>query len=140
MASLPERLAGAWAQILSVALGWWLMAAPAVLGYAGLAADAHRVLGPIASAFALIAVWGHVRPLRWTNVPLGALVAAVPVLTFTPYASTFPLAATANSVIVGLALLALSFVEGEVYGEFGGGWSSLWTGDVVGESESASRS
>ena len=139
MASLPERLAGAWAQIISVALGWWLMAAPAVLGYAGLAADAHRILGPIASAFALIAVWGHVRPLRWANVPLGGLVAAVPLLAVTPYASPFTLAATVNRVLAGVALVALSFVRGEVYGEFGGGWSSLWTGDVVGESESGSR-
>ena len=134
MASLTTRLTGAWAQLLSVALGWWLMAAPAALGYGGFAADAHRVLGPIAAAFALVAVWGHVRGLRWANVLLGGLLVLSPLGVYTPLASTYGTVAAANGVVTGLALVALSFVQGEVYGAFGGGWWSLWTGEVAGTS------
>lgn len=131
-----DRLRGAWAQLLSVLLGLWLMAAPAVLNYDGWVADAHRILGPVAAAFALVAVWGHMRPLRWANVLVGGLAVLAPLLVFTPYASTIGAAAGANSVVVGLALVGLSLVRGTVYGDFGGGWSSLRTGDVARESPS----
>lgn len=119
----------AWAQVLSTFLGLWLMAAPAVLGYGGRLADAHRILGPITAAFALMAVWGHMRPLRWTNVPLGVLVVV------SPFVVGVGTVALANGVVAGLLLVGLSFVRGEVIEEYGGGWSSLWTGDTAGSDE-----
>ena len=119
----------AWAQVVSMFLGLWLMAAPAVLGYGGRLADAHRILGPLAAAFALMAVWGHMRPLRWMNVLLGALVVLAP---FVVGVGTVVLA---NSVVVGLLLVGLAFVRGTVTQEYGGGWSSLWTGDIAGADE-----
>lgn len=115
---------GAWAQILSVLFGFWLMAAPAVLDYGGRAADVHRILGPIAAAFALVAVWGHMRPLRWVNVLVGGLLVLAPLVV------TFEAVATANSVVVGLIIVGLSFVQGEIMERYGGGWSTLWTGDL----------
>jgi hypothetical protein len=119
----------AWAQVLSMFLGFWLMAAPAVLGYGGTLADTHRIVGPIAAAFALMAVWGHMRPLRWTNVLFGAVVVVAPFLV------GVGTVALANSVVVGLLLVGLSFVRGEVAGRYGGGWSSLRTGDVAGSKD-----
>ena len=127
-----SALRGAWAQLVSVALGFWLMAAPAVLGYGGTAADVHRVLGPITAAFALIAVWGHMRPIRWVNVALGGALVVV------PFVWAFGTVATANSVVVGLAVAGLAFVRGTVTERYGGGWSSLRTGNVSGDASERS--
>jgi len=120
-------LRNAWAQVLTVLLGLWLMAAPAVLGYSGTPADVHRVLGPVTAAVALIAAWGHMRPLRWMSVPLGGAIAA------TPFVWSFGTVALANGVVVGLAVVALAFVSGRITEDYGGGWSSLWTGNVSGD-------
>ena len=122
-------LRNAWAQVLSMFLGFWLMAAPAVLGYGGQLADAHRILGPLSAAFALMAIWGHMRPLRWANVLFGALVVLA------PFVVGVGTVALANSVVAGLLLAGLAFVRGEVENRYGGGWSSLRTGDVAGSDE-----
>lgn len=119
-------LRNAWAQALSALLGIWLMAAPAVLGYGGFAADSHRVVGPVAAAFAIVAIWEHMRSLRWMNLPLGAILVVLPAF----FDAGFP--TMANSVVVGLLLVGLGFVPGDVEERYGGGWSSLWTGDVEG--------
>lgn len=118
-----------WAQALSTVVGVWLMAAPAILGYADVTAASavHRVVGPTAAGFALVAIWGHMRPLRWVNVPLGLVLVAAPLVV------TYPLVGAANSVAAGLLLVGLALVRGEVGERFGGGWSVLWTGNVAGE-------
>jgi hypothetical protein len=121
-----DTLRNAWAQVLSLSLGLWLMAAPAVLGYGPPAADVHRILGPIAAAFALMAIWGHMRPLRWMNLLFGGLLVVL------PFVFGFATVATVNSVVIGLALGGLGFVRGRVTERFGGGWSSIWTGDIAG--------
>ena len=123
-----EILRNAWAQVLTALLGIWLMAAPAVLQYGGLAAPLHRIVGPVTASFAIVAVSPHMRPLRWMSLLFGAILVVSPFLigAGTP--------ATVNSVVVGLAVAALAFVRGRVTESLGGGWSSLWTGDVAGES------
>jgi hypothetical protein len=121
-----DALRNAWAQVLSMFLGFWLMAAPAVLAYGPPAADVHRILGPIAAAFSLMAIWGHMRPLRWTNLFFGGALVVV------PFVFGFPTVATANSVGIGVLIAGLAFVRGRVTEEYGGGWSSLWTGDIAG--------
>ena len=113
-------VATTWARWVSVALGVWLMAAPAVLDYAGQASATHRLVGPVVASFAFVAVWSHVRGLRWANVPLGS------VLLVAPWPLGFGEVATVNSLIVGLALIALAPVRGPIRGRFGGGWAYLW--------------
>ena len=120
-----DSIRNAWAQVLSALLGIWLMAAPAVLGYAGTPADAHRILGPVAASFAIIAVWEHMRPLRWVEVPLGGL------LVFSPLVLDVGLAAAANGVVVGVLLVALAFVRGGIEEDYGGGWKPVWTGNLA---------
>lgn len=118
-----------WAQALSALVGVWLVAAPALLGYADVAAASavHRVVGPVVAGASLVAVWGHARPLRWVNAPLGlALVGA-------PLAVSYPLVGAANGVLAGLLVAGLAFVRGTVDRRFGGGWSVLWTGNVAGQ-------
>lgn len=112
-------MSAAWPQLLSAALGVWLMAAPAVLAYDGTPADLHRILGPVAAAFAIVASWAVTRPVRWANVPIGLAVAGAPL-----FVGHDPSAAIA-AVATGLALAALSPVGDADPSRFGGGWSSL---------------
>ena len=113
---------GAWARLLNAAVGIWLMAAPAVLGYGAPAATNDRLVGPIAASFAIIALWEVTRPVRRVNLGLGVwLIAAPLVLGY----GTLP---AVNSVIVGVLLTGLSLVRGEVTGQFGGGWRTVWKG------------
>lgn len=120
LAGTVRIVASTWARWVSAALGLWLMAAPAVLGYGGEASATHRLVGPVVASFAFVAVWSHVRGLRWANLPLGVLLLVVPwPLGFTPIA-------TVNSLTVGLGLVALAPVRGPIRGRFGGGWAYLW--------------
>lgn len=109
-----------WAQLLSAILGVWLMAAPAVLGYGGIAAAVDRSIGPLAAGFACVAIWGATRGVRWLNLPLGIALLVM------PWGFGYPSIATANSLAAGLLLGALAFVRGTVAERFGGGWSSLF--------------
>jgi hypothetical protein len=120
-------LRNGWAQVLMALLGLWLMAAPAVFQYGAPASSVHRIVGPVTASFAIVAISPHMRPLRWMGVPLGGI------LVVSPFFLNAPAAATANGVAVGLAIVALAFAHGRVTESFGGGWSSLWTGDVAGE-------
>ncbi len=110
-----------WARLANVAIGVWLMAAPAVLGYGGVAATNDRIFGPTAAAAAIIAMSDVTRPLRWVNLAIGIWLAVAPVVL--GYA-TVPLVSSLTS---GVAMSALSFVGGEVREKFGGGWSELVT-------------
>lgn len=114
----------AWAQAAAAVLGVWLVASPAVIGYAGTAGDVHRIVGPVAASFAFIAIWEHMRSLRWTTLALGAPLVVL------PWILGFGTAATANSVVVGALLSGLAFVRGRIEESYGGGWSSLVTGRV----------
>lgn len=109
-----------WARLVAVATGIWLMAAPAVLGYADdVAATSDRIAGPIGGSLAFIAIWGVCRPLRWGTVPVGVW------LVVAPWFLGFPGDATLSSVLAGLVLLGTSLVRGNVGAKMGGGWSAL---------------
>jgi len=110
-----------WARLLSAALGVWLMAAPAVLGYRGTAAEtSDRIVGPIVVSFAVIALWEVSRAVRWVNLLMALwLLSAPAVLGMAPV----PLA---NSVVVGLVLVLLTLVPERKKERFAGGWRALW--------------
>lgn len=107
------------ARVLSAALGLWLMAAPSALAYAGASRVSHLVVGPIVAAVSIVAMWPVTRPLRWLNLLAGLW------LLLSPWGFTAPEDALWNSVLVGVALIGLSFVRGHVKERFGGGWSAL---------------
>lgn len=110
---------GRLARIAVVAIGIWLMVAPAALGYADETAnDVDRLLGPIAGALAFVAIWPFIRMVRWATVPVGAALVLAPLL-------GYPTDAAVNSILCGVAIIALAFVDGEPEGAFGGGWSVL---------------
>lgn len=109
-----------WARVVSVLLGLWLMVAPAALTVNNAASDNFRIVGPLVVSVSVIAIWGVTRGLRWANVPLGAW------LLLAPWLFHFGTAALVTSLAVGVLLIALAFVRGEVKEKFGGGWSALF--------------
>lgn len=112
--------AGLLARLVAAAVGVWLIAAPAVLDYGGVAADNDRIIGPIAGAFAFVACWEVLAALRWATVPLGAwLIAAPAVLAYDAAA------AWCSSVASGVVIAAAAWIGRDASGSFGGGWRSI---------------
>ena len=108
-----------WPRLVSIALGAWLMAAPALLDYGDPARTNDRIVGPLVASVAFVAVWEVMRGLRWVNgAPALWLIAA-------PWILGYGGLATVNSVLVGLALIALIFSGGQTRQRFGGGWAAL---------------
>ena len=110
-----------WAHVLTTGLGFWLMAAPAVLGYAGTAATHHYLLGPLVSTVAWVACSEATRGIRRVNLLLGAALILAPLLF--GYGST---AASINGAATGALVAALSTVRGARRTRVGGGWTVLW--------------
>ncbi len=108
-----------WPQIVTVALGVWLMAAPAALGYSGAVRTAHEIVGPIIATFAWVAAAECTRSVRRANLPLGAWLVVAPLLL------DHPSNAAVNSVVVGIAVVLLARARGTPRTRFGGGWRSL---------------
>src|SRR5215207_3520539 len=90
-----------WPRLVNTLVGLWLMAAPAVLDYAGAARTNDRIVGPLAASFAVIAIWEVTRPLRWANVALGVWLLVAPWLLG---ADRAPLL---NETAAGLVLIAM---------------------------------
>lgn len=121
---------GAVAALAAAAVGVWIMAAPAVLGYevsagvggAGsrLAESSDRIAGPVIVAFSTVAAWEVTRAVRWGSLVAGAW------LVLAPWVLSLPHAATASGLLSGLAVIALSSVRGRQRKAFGGGFRALW--------------
>ncbi|MBX6341321.1 MAG: hypothetical protein IRY97_02595, partial [Thermomicrobiaceae bacterium] len=95
-----------WARIASALLGIWLMAAPSVLAYHGVARTNDRIVGPIAASLSAIAAWEVTRSLRYADLVVGFWLLAAPVVL------GYPVTPALNSLVVGLALIGLSFLGG----------------------------
>lgn len=108
------------ARLVAVAAGVWLMFAPAVLGYEGVAENNDRIFGPIGAAFAFVAIWEVMRPLRWATLPVGIWLVAAPLVL--GYDDT---GAIVSSVAAGFVMAASTFVDTNVEASFGGGWRSI---------------
>ena len=119
---------GAWIQMAGVALGIWLMAASAVLGYGGAAATSDRIVGPIAASLACVAIWPVLRPLRRLNALLGAWLVAAPWLL--GYAADA--AALAGGTVTGVLLAATAILPGRRIVNQGGGWSAIVRREATG--------
>lgn len=109
-----------WAQIINALLGVWTMVTPSLLPAGQAASDNNHIVGPVIATFAIVAWWEATRVVRLYNVPLGAWLIAAPWVL--GYEAT---GAIANSMVTGLLVVLLSFVEGKIEHQFGGGWSSL---------------
>lgn len=108
-----------WPRVGSALIGVWLMAAPSVLGYGGVAATNDRIAGPTAAAIAIVAMSQVTRAFRWLNLVIGAW------LLLAPWILGYPPSALASSMVSGLALAGLASLRGRVDRRYGGGWRSL---------------
>ncbi len=108
------------ARLAAVAAGVWLMFAPAVFGYGGVAENNDRIFGPIGAAIAFVAIWEVVRALRWGTLPVGIWLVAAPLVL--RYDET---AAIVSSVVAGLVIAGSTFFGARVDSSFGGGWRSI---------------
>ena len=108
-----------WARLASVAIGIWLMAAPAALGYADLACTIDRILGPLAASAAIVAMSEVVRGVRWVESAVGVA------LLLSWWVLDYPVLAALQSVATGGLLVVLGTRGGRITGRFGGGWTAL---------------
>jgi len=108
-----------WNLLASAALGIWLMAAPAVLGVTGRAADSNHLAGALVVTWAVIAFGQVARPIRILNIFLGVWIAGAPWL----LSGTTDLSRWAD-VSIGAALIALSIRRGRI-DERLGGWNRV---------------
>lgn len=107
------------ARLASAALGVWLMAAPAVLGYGDPARTADRIAGPVVFALGFVGAWPVMRSLRRAELVAGVW------LVLAPWVLGYNAVPFINGSIAGLLLAALSFAGGETGRSFGGGWSAV---------------
>lgn len=100
--------------LLSSALGMWLMAAPAVLGISGTAADSNHLIGALVVTWAVIAFGEVARPVRWLNIPMGAWLLVSPWLLSgqTDWSRW-------NDAAAGALLIALAVHRGRIEHRFG---------------------
>ena len=110
------------ARLVAFAAGVWLMFSPAVLDYGDPAQSSDRIAGPIAAAFAFVAIWEVVRPLRWATVPVGMWLVVAPLVLWSPAR------AAVSSAVAGLILIVSAWFGGEVEHRFGGGWTTVMPG------------
>jgi hypothetical protein len=110
------------ARLTSAALGLWLMASSAILGYGNPARDHDRIVGPIIVALSVISISSVTHNVRWGVLPLGIW------LLIAPWLLGFSTTPTINTMVVGVIVVALTFVHGEIASRFGGGWASLLPG------------
>ncbi|MBI3649843.1 MAG: SPW repeat protein [Acidobacteria bacterium] len=115
---LVPWLVSNWNLLISVALGLWLTFAPAIFGVTGRAADNDHLIGLLVVTSTVIAIAEVVRPLRFLNMLFGAWLVIAPFLL-----KGFTTTAMINGVMVGLALIMLSFPLGKIRGRYGS-WQS----------------
>jgi hypothetical protein len=113
----PHRAtpATAWTGSINAVLGAWLMLAPLVLGY-GVVRTAFwndLLVGLLVIAAGRMAATGKVPAAAWANALFGLWLIASPfVLGYT--ASPRP-AATANNMVIGIAIVALALISAWFY-------------------------
>jgi hypothetical protein len=107
-----------WTLAAAAVLGAWLMFTPLVFGTVDTMADSDHVVGGLVITVAIIAMAEVARPLRFINLLFGLWLIAAPwLLSGVPSAL-----ATANSVMAGVALMALGLPRGRRSDEHYGGW------------------
>lgn len=104
-----------WNLLATIALGLWLMSAPAVLGSVAPAAHSDHLLGALIVTVVMIALADVGRAARYVNVLLGAWVMVSPWLL-----TGAPAGAVWNDAIVGLLVILLSVPRGRIGERYGG--------------------
>lgn len=120
-----------WPRLVNIAVGIWLMFAPAVLGYSttsALAEGSDRIIGPLVVSASIAAIWDEIRPLRWVSVGLGVAAIVLPIV-LGPFFG-WPIDGAISSVVSGIVIVLAGRIRGPIDNEFGGGWRSIWRDDI----------
>ena len=104
-----------WNLALTILIGVWLMLTRLTLGTEGAMANADHLIGALLITISVTAFAEVARPLRFANALLGAALVGTPFLF--DGGSTI---ASALSIALGLALIALSLPRGRVKGHYDG--------------------
>jgi SPW repeat len=114
-----------WGQIFNIILGIWLMAAPQLLNYHGMAADNDHIIGPVVTSFAIIALSGCTAAVGKYNIPLGAWLLCAPwVLDYDKGISI------ANDIVTGVLIIVFALFRRTTNNQYGGGWSYIFKRDI----------
>lgn len=108
-----------WTLVVVVGLGLWLMAAPAVLGTGGAAADSDHLVGGLVITIAAIAFAEPTRAARYANAVAGAWLLVAP---WVLGGMTGP--ARVSNVAVGVVLILTSRYKGRIHDRYGA-WDRL---------------
>lgn len=115
LASMVWGMTAQWTLLVSVVLGAWLLAAPAVFGAEGTAAaNGDRIFGALVITVAMISLAEVTLPLRFLNVAFGAWLLVQPWLLGASGGLIW------SDMLIGLAVIALSFPRGPVREAYGG--------------------
>jgi hypothetical protein len=109
-----EILSIPWNLAIAAVLGLWLMAAPAVLGNVGPSANNNHISGALVVTFAVIGFSEAGRASRFVLIPLGLWLLAAAYLLSGATPQSFW-----NDIIVGVAIVALSFRRGRIAEDYG---------------------
>jgi len=107
------------AQLFALLLGIWLMSAPGLLGYSGVVAAAHHVIGPLIASVAFVSLWEVTRTLRLINLVLGVALAVLTLIL------AWPLGPAMTGAAVGILVAVSATFPGRQTARYGGGWKSL---------------
>jgi hypothetical protein len=110
--SLPWNLA------LAAIIGLSLLFTRITLGAEGSLANAHHVIGSLVLTVVSIAAAEVARPVRYLNVPLGAVLMAA------PFMFGAGMTSTVVSIFLGAALVVLSIRRGAIQERYGN-WNRL---------------
>ncbi len=106
-----------WTLAVSIAIGAFLMLTRIVFGTEGAMANSDHLMGALTITVSIIATAEVARAVRLINIGFGAWLIAAPFLL-----DGAGLPATIASVVLGLALVALSLPRGRLSGEHYAGW------------------
>jgi uncharacterized membrane protein len=117
----PFELSVPWNLGLSGIAGFWLLAAPSVLGITGVLANQHYLMGALVLTFAVLAMSEAARTARLMNLPLGVWILVMPWI--------FGVSATSiywNDMLAGAVVIALTFPRGAIKERYG-----AWTRYII---------
>ncbi|MBA2778522.1 NAD-dependent epimerase/dehydratase family protein [Billgrantia kenyensis] len=107
-----------WNLALCILIGAWLMLTRITFGAEGILANWNHLVGALLITLGVIAMAESARPARWLMIPLATI------LLFTPFLHGADTAATINSLLCAVAVIALCLRRGPIRGEYGR-WSRL---------------
>jgi hypothetical protein len=114
-----------WYQLGNIALGIWLIFAPAVLPSTQPGSSVAHIIGPMIIWFAALALRDVTRPFRAFNVASGVA------LTIVPWLVPNTGALTVACVLTGWAVIVLSLPRGRTPQRTGNGWWGILSPEHV---------